>query len=171
MIFHKDWDKLQLCDCVKILLRTSGYDCELCFENVNEDLLLELENHIEKQLLNLVAELKCSHSKAYSKSEGIFRFLPGHRAMILNLKQQFALMRKSISSNLEKPPTNIQSMIDILDEVKNATGFSELLKQLIESAVNNYSKTPNLYRYSEFIRFVAIYLFLQFAVSIHLNNL
>ena len=68
-----------MCDCIKILLQNSGYDCELSFENMNDDRLCELENYVQKNLRNIVTELKCSHSEIYSNiSKKDFHFLPGH---------------------------------------------------------------------------------------------
>lgn len=128
---------------------------------MNDNLLLELENYVGEKLLNVVAELKCSHGETYSKLVRKFRFLPGHRALILNLKQQFSLIRTSISPNQRMLPTNIEDILsNILEEVKNSPAFSELLKEIIESAIKNYAKTPNLRRYSEFMRYFALYLFL-----------
>lgn len=132
------------------------------------NLLLELENYIDKRLRNIFAELKCKHNETYSKSIGKFQFLPGHRALILNLKpslkQSFFNMSTSTSSNLSTIPTSSSNfgeiLSNILDEVRKSPAFSNVLREIIESAINNYAKTPNLYRYSEFIRYFALYLFL-----------
>lgn len=164
-----NWNKLPLCDCMKMLLRESGYDNKLCFENMNNDYLLELENYIEEHLRNVAEDLKCSHSESYSKILiGKFHFLPGHRKLVLNFKKLFSfeseLQRESVEPTLSKSvlfSMNFERVLEELkDLVKDAPAFSGLLREIIQSAVENYSKSPNNHRYSQFIKYFAMYLFL-----------
>lgn len=158
LIFQKDWAKLPLCDCIKILLQESGYDCEISFENMNEDRLFELEDYVQKYLRKTVTELRCSHSETYLNiSKEKFHFLPGHRKLILNLKSTVCT-----TSTLSRPvmsPT-LMHLEAILEEVKNTPAFSELLKEIIDQAIKNYATTQNNNRYSEFIKYFTLYLYL-----------
>lgn len=171
--FVKDWEKLEnftgtkLPSCVKIILRATGYDCQLSYENMNENTVFQLEDHVNKYLRSVVREIKCSHTKIYSTfMMDTFHFLPGNRVLILNLKEYFFLLNTSLKTTpLMKsvegsvvPPLSIFEAI--LEEIENSPAFSNVLKEIIRSAVEIYAKTPNLYRYSEFIQYFSLYLFL-----------
>lgn len=124
-------------------------------EGVTEDNLIDLESHIGKHHRNMIANLKCIHFETYSKisTGSIFQFLPGHRKLILALKHQIATEKKS----------NVLDMTISrwFSELKDKSIFSNLLKELVTSAINNFEKTPNNHRYSEILRNFATYLYLQ----------
>lgn len=131
---------------------------------MNEDRLFELEDYVQKYLRKILTELTCSHSETYLNiSKEKFNFLPGHRKLILNLKSTFCTKRTSTLSKPVMAPNLAPKLMHlkvILEEIKNTPAFSELLIEIMDQAIKNYSTTQNNNRYSEFIKYFTLYLYL-----------
>lgn len=101
----------------------------------------------------MLQDLDCCYSTTY-KNQRTFRFLPGHRSMILNFPKLVKSMQQSIIQ---------QQTINSIATQKEVSSneFSHLLKMFNETAEQNANRVPTRYRYSETIRYFAIYIFIM----------
>lgn len=72
--------------CLRILLKKCGYESTLSFKGLNAEDLVGIQNYINKNLKDVLNNLKCCQADQYKKQE-VFSFLPGHKSFILNLPQ------------------------------------------------------------------------------------
>lgn len=147
-IFHSQayvtWKNVQACDCLKEILKQSGFDEPQHLYGLAElnQLLDELEENINsnKSIISNI-QIDCSHINNYKTSQN-FKFLPGHRIVIRKL------VENQIETNTCAPKFEHPS-------------FSILLQSLIQTAVNNYGKSSSIYRYPELLMDFAIYLYIM----------
>lgn len=83
------------------------------------------------------------------KTDGKFKFLPGHRALLLNLPKEIEKRRNNDNLNHQ------------YSKEADFYKFSLLLRKLIESAAANMGKHTNAARYSDVIKDFATYIYLQ----------
>lgn len=124
--------------CIKKLLAVSGYDTFGSLRNITEESLEEIENHINTNSRTTIEALCCCHSEYY-KSQEKFKFIPGHRCLIISL------------SKLNYSAYESHYM------VQNSQKFSYFLKELINAATMIEEKCS---KYSDLIRWFATYIFL-----------
>lgn len=95
-----------------------------------------------------IAELNCCNSTTYQNQKEVY-LLPGHRKLILKLRDylhEMQMAKTSISSKQQ-------------NTLNHSNEFSTLLKMLIETAEQNSNKIPIQYRYSDTIRYFAVYIY------------
>lgn len=146
-------------DCIKIILFQTGYDCEIALECLNEENLLQIEEYANDKLHDVINNLKCAHAETHLADimKKQFKFLPGHRSLILSLPKHIALRR----SNSETQPQSVWKQLDnICFRMKKEPALSNLLREIVKTAITNYQKTANLYRYSDIIQYFAIYIYM-----------
>lgn len=78
-----------------------------------------------------------------------FKFLPGHKALLLNLPKQ-----------VEKHINNDNQIDGGSENQENLCKFSLVLQKLIETATTNADKHANAARFSEVIKYFATYIHL-----------
>lgn len=135
--------------CVKILLKFSAYDSLSVLEELNEQRINEIEEFISECGQNVLNGLSCCHHDKYKKQTK-FKFLPGHRAVLLSLSKIF---QKSNSQQ------NISLDISQLNHSNGA--FSVILNELIQTAQTNTHKFKNNAEYSDIIRYFFTYVYLM----------
>lgn len=79
-------------ECVKILLQVTGYDRLNSLKKLDAERISEIEAHLDTNR-EWVNELKCCNSQHY-KQLAVFKFLPGHKATILDIPQQIQRMQQ-----------------------------------------------------------------------------
>lgn len=121
--------------CVKALMEFSGFETLASLKNITSDTLIETEQYINNHACKTIENFTCQHSKIY-QDQTEFKFLPGHRNLLLNFP--------TFSCNVQK-------------HVK----FSLPLQKIIETAEQNYNKLKFHNKYDDVIRFFTTYLFLQ----------
>lgn len=96
--------------CVKSLLINSGYNILQSLKNLDEIKVDAIETFFD-QNKELVNQLECSHKDTYKDLE-TFKFLPGHRTLILSLSEimpeieQIILKKKANKSRARAKPAN-----------------------------------------------------------------
>lgn len=131
--------------CVKKILIASGYDTIFSVKNIDSEKIVEIENHVNVYARDLIQNFDCCHHEFY-KGLNEFKFLPGHKDLILSLPQLIVKML-----NPEK------YLIEIIEQ---HSGFSMILRELIKTAIQN-DKLPKCKAvYTDTIRYFATYIFL-----------
>lgn len=129
------FQKMHLCKCVQNMLIKCGFDNFLSIKELNEMRIIEIQNFLQKNR-SLLEDLPKCHGNIY-KSQHTFEFLPAHRLSILKIPQDLeAIEDQNTSQNLFS--TDNQA-------------FSPILKEMIESALNNFDKVPAARRYSKLL--------------------
>lgn len=131
--------------CVRKILTRCGYDTIISIKNITVESVVQIENHINVYARDLIQTLDCCHHEFY-KGQDIFKFLPGHRDLILSLPKfavQMLYPEKYLIQVIEQYP-----------------GFSTILQELIKTAIQNGKLPTNKAQYSDIIRYFATYVFL-----------
>lgn len=105
-------------NCIQQILFTSGYNSINSLKNIS--------------VPNIAQQFSCCYNEFY-KSQTIFKLLPGHRALILE-----------ISQTVKTKQNQMEYM------VKNSD-FSAILKELIKTAIGNKDK-GHKQKYSDIIQ-------------------
>lgn len=134
--------------CVKKILSETGYDNSVSLVDVQSSELDYIEESLNKELHFIIEDLECCHSAKY-KNQQTFRFLSGHRKLILRLSNVLQEMKE-----LETIPSKRSNNLNYLND------FSFLMKTLIETAERNGCKIPTQHRYCEIIRCFAAYIYM-----------
>lgn len=150
--------------CIKVILIQCGFDNLLSIQTINERLINDTEVYAAKNLVKEIGELKCCHCKTYHGqiANKRFEFVPGHRALILELGKQCS-SQEFLAQFTTK--TNNKS---------NESAFSNLLAELVNTAHANFEQSPHLNRYSDLIKYFAMYMFMacgKFCYEIICRNL
>lgn len=134
--------------CIVKILEETGFNNSVCINTIGQVELDSIEKYVNDSLRHVVDGFDCCHSEAY-QNQKVFRFLPGHRALILNLKNYLDKIR------LLKSSSN-----SVNNTMRHYNEFTFVLKTMIETAERNAGKVPTQYRYSEIIRYFAIYIYM-----------
>lgn len=146
------WQKIEdfigekLPPCVVRILDEVGFNTSVSVRAMQPTDIDLIEECVNKELHHIVDDLSCCNSKTYQNQE-TFRFLPGHRKLILNLKNYLQEMQVAVSS------TSSQQY----GQLDTSNVFSFILKTLIETAQQNANKVATQFRYSENIRWFAVH--------------
>lgn len=140
----------ELPPCVLKILDELGYSNSTSISAIQPDDIIDIEQHINQELRFIVDDFDCCNSETY-QNQKVFRLLPGHRKLILNLKNHLQEMKTSEQA----------ACLHQNNQLKPINNFSFLLKTLIETAEQNANKVPTQYRYNEIIRYFAVYIYLQ----------
>lgn len=91
----------------------------------------------------IINELRCDHSKIYDAQQK-FKILLGHRTLIIQWSDELSKRHSSQSeSELSHP------------------AFSQILNEIIQSAVTNQNKPPNARRFSKVLTNFSLYLYIM----------
>lgn len=131
------------CQCLKHLLIECGFDNVFTLKMISETHLSELENYINPIRQSLLNGLNCNHASNYM-NQSIFKFLPGHRIILLNWPAQI-----QIDSNR----TNEMFSVD-------HPAFSPVLRETIIYALKNYNKDPKNRQFSDLLSQFSIYMYI-----------
>lgn len=138
------WKTFPGCVCAKKILIESGYDNKCSLLCLNEDKLNELEDQIGRDGRMPIRGLRCDHSNIYDGQQK-FKILLGHRLLIL--KWCHDLIEGEDSSN---------------ETFKiNHPAFSQIMVEIIHSALTNHNKTRNIRRFSDLLMQFSIYLYIM----------
>lgn len=130
-----------MCQCLKAMLKECGFDCSLALKCINKECIEDIENDIRDKSDFLKNLPKC-HGKLYG-GQSCFKFLPAHRLLLLKLPE--------IVENLYNE-THLFTV--------NNESFSNILKELINSALNNSSKAPQGHRFSDILLNFSMYVYM-----------
>lgn len=162
------------------MLVNSGYNNNLAIENIQESDLERIENYANEKLNTVIKSLNCCFADEYKNdiNKKQFKFLPGHRTLILSLPEYAKRLRETkLETNTRTKtfeqaselPSELQSdsvkfweqFNEISLRINNEPAFSNMLCELITNALKNFKKTPNQYRYSEIIKHFSTYVYMM----------
>lgn len=81
-----------------------------------------------------------------------FKFLPGHRNLIMNVAK---CVHEEISSKESKPENTMEHLLNQMEPP-----ISNVLKEFIQTALVNDGKSANLNRYSDIMQSFSTYIYL-----------
>lgn len=140
--------------------------------------------YANKELNTVIKSLNCCFADEYKNDvdKNQFKFVPGHRTLILSLSEYATKLRErnlerntrtktfelgsgsSSASSSELQPDSVEfweQFNEISLRINKEPAFSNLLYEFITSALKNFKKTPNQYRYSEIIKHFSIYVYMM----------
>lgn len=136
----------------------AGFDTLLGIANMNEESIAQVEDHINSKGNEIIDRLDCCHSIEYKNSitEKLFKFLPGHRKLIIEVGKIVANSTASNEQDVQSQITHLWNTIEQFGPV-----LPNILKELIQTALENSQTSPNLNKYSDVIKYFAIYVYLM----------
>lgn len=141
-----NWSIFRGCSCLKDILCKNGFDSPEYLDGLTEEQLDSFEESISQNRRNFGdVSVKCEHLDFYNNESQKFKFLPGHRIFLLNFS-------KSIQSFSSTPSSN-QSF--------EHPAFPILLRDMINTALNNHGKSVQNNRYPELLMDFAIYIYIM----------
>lgn len=163
--FSASWSEIEnvICNplpsCIKTILSACGYDSLLGVNQLNYNTLDEVEQFVDKNR-HITAKLGCCNADTYRNLEK-FRFLPGHRILILRLPGYINdIFERKWTANDNEWTQQQTILIDKSGGGSNSE-YSALLKMLIQSAEENTGVSKYRYRYDEILQLVSTYIFLS----------
>lgn len=150
--------KQNLPNCIKTILFHAGFDNLFGISALNEQSIAQIEEYVNLNGNGIVENLNCCHADEYKNSiaNKIFRFLTGHKKLILMVGE---IVAKSIARKNENCETQITEIWNALESFEPI--LPNVLKQLIKEALKNIQVTDNLNRYQDTIKYFAIYVYLM----------
>lgn len=124
----EEYLEYSLPDQIKTILIENGFDNDISLSQLNEDFISILEGTVSN----------------------VFKFLPGHRVLLLGLS-------KRVEGYREWKKENKTTSIDLL----NSQNVSFIFKELMKTASNNCNVEAKRRRYSDAIKNFGIYLYIM----------
>lgn len=145
--FQNDfWKNFSGCSCLEKIFNVCGYDNVHSLKCINEKHLNDLEEYVN-QNRQIIQGLDCKHSNVYG-AQNKFQLMPGHRAYILKW--------------CENQHQNQSHADDIFKEsLLNHPAFSTIMVDIIRSALNNHTRSPNARRFSDVLMNFCTYLYIM----------
>lgn len=150
--------KQNLPNCIKTILSHAGYDNLFVISGLNEQSVAQTEEYVNSNGNGIIENLDCCHADEYKSSiaNKSFKFLPGHKKLILMVGE---IVAKSIASQEDHRDSQMTNIWNALDSFEPA--LPNILKLLIKEALKNIQVTDNLNRYDDIIKYFAIYVYLM----------
>lgn len=141
-------------ECVKEILNANGFTSELSLMSINAEVLQNIEDFTNENLEDTIHGLICCHSDTYKSQviEKQFNFLPGHKALILQIAKNLDENRQKI---LDKT-----SSISQIDAMAGIPALSNILKEVVVNAMKNFLQPPTQNRYSETMKYFSMYIYM-----------
>lgn len=119
-------------NCVKSILIASGYETITSLTRINSFEIQAIEEYV-KQNCDILKDFQCCANEIY-KNQETFRFLPGHRAIIMSIPSQIDSMKQEKAKRSEAkktPQTKSQP---------NSMSDNELKSSLVTKCVEYIAK-------------------------------
>lgn len=163
--FSASWTEIEniishsLPSCVKTILSATGYDSLLSINLINEIQMFEVEQFVNENR-NITAKLECCFADTYRNLRK-FRFLPGHRLLILQLPSYVNVIFERNQAAKSTDENQQHAIMIATSGQRDTSRYSFLLKMLIDSADENAGVAKNRYRYDDFLQLFSSYIFLS----------
>lgn len=104
----------------------------------------------------VIESIRCRH-KCYYEAQDRFYFLPAHYMALVS-----ASTSTRANTSTSTPASSMVSQVASSTRINfvNHPAFSPLLKSIIETAMQNFSKDPRGFRYSNLIHDFSMYIFM-----------
>lgn len=112
---------------------------------ITENHLIEFENYVNSSRESILDGLNCSHATIY-RNQSLFKFLPGHRIIILSWPAQIPFDKDSHEA--------VETF-----SVKNPA-FSPILREIISSALTNYNRDPKTRIFSDLLMRFSVFIYI-----------
>lgn len=159
---NREWDQFEkfegqkLPAFLKVMLWKCGYDSMISLKELSSVTISELEKYIQNNrnkmftylLTDLSIDLFESDSIKEYQGQAMFEFLPGHRHILLCLRNKIENMQQQVST------------AKIAEYVETSVEYSVILSELLETARMNAKKSKHANQYSDIIRYFSTYIFL-----------
>lgn len=124
---------------MKNLLIAAGYDINSSLENLNASKIQEMEEFLDGN--ELIGKLECCYSTEY-KAMIKFRFLPGHKAIILAIPNMLRSKKSSVLTDQELKSDLIKKLMSSMGMYARKVGISMPNDMLSESNICDFHR-PN----------------------------
>lgn len=104
--------------CIRNWLIAAGYNKLLALSELNEEKLAMVEGYINKSK-ELITKVKCCYKDEYKKQTE-FRFLPGHKSLILGIREKIKEMKETRDQSIKNMRTPKPKMTRSEVELKSA---------------------------------------------------
>lgn len=157
MIWEVFEEKLgeKLPHCIKEILTLCGYNTYSSLRNISPESILQMEICVNKNYLRTIQKLNCCHSDFYKKQD-TFKFLPGHTDLLLMLPK-FAI--NCFEDNRQNHNQSYNQYSKVAQFINQHSGFSRMMKELINTVLENETNSKNNTEYSDIVKYFATYLF------------
>lgn len=143
--------------CIKVILLACGYDSLLSLKQITSERIDEMEHYIEKKKEKIISKLDDGGDvdivNEY-KNQNQFKFLPGHRSIILDIANDI----KDMQVQQESQSKHLANVIE--ENSDEQIEYSVILSQLIETAERNKNKSKYANCYTDTIKYFSTYIFL-----------
>lgn len=156
---NSEWEKLEMFegekfpDFLKVLLWKCGYDSMISVKELSSATMSELEIYIQNNKNKIFRDLFDSDTINEYQDQAIFEFLPGHRHILLGLRNKIEKMQQQAS--IEIHMTSNEQLI----AAENCE-YSVILSELLKTAKTNANKSKHANQYSDIIKYFSTYIFL-----------
>lgn len=158
-IINSEWDKFEKFEgekfpaFLKVLLWKCGYDCMISLKELSNAKITELEKYIQNNRNNIFSrDLLDSDTLSDTMSEyrdqAIFEFLPGHRQILLSLRNRIENMQREHSQRVSTAETS------------EYFEYSVVLTELLKTAQGNANRSKHANQYNDVIKYFSTYIFL-----------
>lgn len=123
----------------------------MSLNRLNESILDELATCINREFIQ---SFECDHKKIYEEiyeEKQQFKFLPGHRVLLLEWAKKQHWGQQNIASNSTSDET-----IQI-----NHPAFSPIFRDIIRSALKNHDRPPTGHRFSALLTDFCMYIYIM----------
>lgn len=131
-------------DFIKKILKACGYDHQIAFENFNREEIKEIEDFINEQFKEKPEFLL---GTVYEQSE-CFKFLPGHRAILLSLPEIVKKVKESKSQKKLNKKTKVNLLVgnngDLITEENSVSFDLEILSKKLIEKLNKFLEKISL---------------------------
>lgn len=131
--------------------------------SINAAVLENIEEFTNNQLKDTIDCLICCHSNTYKLQviEKCFRFVPGHRALILQLPKYLEENRYKILNYARNHDASGSHFDAMVHSIKSMPALSNMLKELLLNAMKNFEQPQNQYnRYSEIMKYFSMHIYM-----------
>lgn len=148
-------------ECVKEILNANGFSTELSLLSINAEILQNIEKFTNEHLEDTITKLICCYSNIYKAQviEKKFCFMPGHKALILQLHKHLEENRQKCQMALGET-SSISHIEAMAQSIKSMPALSNILKEFVLNAMENFGKIPTQNRYTDIIKYFSIYIYM-----------
>lgn len=145
-------------ECVKEILNANGFTTELSLLSINAETLQNIEKFTNEYLEDTIIKLICCYSNIYKAQviEKKFCFMPGHKALLLQLHKHLEENKQKRQKVLGET-SHIEAMAQ---SMKSMPDLSNILKEIVLNAMDNFGKIPTQNRYTDIIKYFSIYIYM-----------
>lgn len=130
--------------CLQLLLNETGYNTIASLNCIDETKILEIENYLTANKL-IVNKLECCFSAEY-KSLDEFHFIPGHKSIILSLRDDIKEMKelnaakKGAMKHLLSDNVVFENLLTNLKAVPGKAGFKRASTIISEKNIIEFKR-------------------------------